>query len=73
MPYIAAFDIGTTAVKGVLVDLEGRSLFSKSLEIPTIAENGHQEQDPRTWMEAFRAISRELTAAVPARRSQASP
>ena len=66
MPYIAAFDIGTTTVKGVLVDLEGHSLFSKSLEIPTIAENGHQEQDPRTWMEAFRAISRELTAAVPA-------
>ena len=42
MPYIAAFDIGTTTVKGVLVDLEGHSLFSKSLEIPTIAENGHQ-------------------------------
>lgn len=66
MPYIAAFDIGTTTVKGVLVDLEGHSLFSKSLEIPTIAENGHQEQDPRTWMEAFQAISRELTIAVPA-------
>ena len=65
MQYIATFDVGTTAVKGVLVDLEGRAALAKSIDIPTFSENGHQEQDPGTWLEAFREISRMLTASVP--------
>lgn len=66
MEYIATFDVGTTAVKGVLVDLEGHAAASQSIDIPTIAENGHQEQDPWVWWEAFKAISRTFTQAVPA-------
>lgn len=64
MRYIAAFDAGTTAVKGVLVDMEGRAAVSKSVDIPTLAENGFQEQDPQTWWEAFQTIFRAFTAAV---------
>lgn len=66
MEYIATFDVGTTAVKGVLVDLEGHAAASQSIGIPTIAENEHQEQDPRVWWEAFQAISCSFMQAVPA-------
>ncbi len=65
MEYIAAFDVGTTAVKGVLVDGAGQAAVSRSIDIPTLAENGLREQDPRVWFEAFRSISRDFTAAVP--------
>lgn len=64
MQYIATFDVGTTAVKGVLVDLEGCAAVSKSIHIPTIAENGHQEQDPKTWLDAFQTISQIFAASV---------
>lgn len=64
MQYIATFDAGTTAVKGVLVDLEGRAAVSQSAGILTLAENGHQEQDPQTWWDAFQTIFRTFIAAV---------
>lgn len=64
MRYIATFDAGTTAVKGVLVDLEGRAALSRSADIPTLAEDGHQEQDPRTWWDAFQTIFQAFTEAV---------
>lgn len=64
MQYIATFDIGTTAVKGVLVDLEGHAVLSKSIDIPTLTENGYQEQAPDTWLKAFQKISLEFTSFV---------
>ncbi len=65
--YIASFDAGTTAVKGVLADLEGHIVFSRSVDIPTLTRGGVQEQEPDAWWEAFWHISREFTAAVPPR------
>lgn len=62
MQYVVTFDIGTTAVKGVLVDLEGHAVYSDSINIPTIAENGQQEQNPEVWLDAFQTISRKFTA-----------
>lgn len=56
--YIAAFDIGTTAVKGVLACEDGTLTSSRSIEIPTIFEGEKKEQDPRVWYEAFCEISR---------------
>lgn len=64
MQYIAAFDAGTTAVKGVLVDLEGRAAAAQSVDIPTLAENGFQEQAPQAWWKAFQTIFRGFTSAV---------
>ena len=64
MQYIATFDVGTTAVKGVLVDLEGRAAASQSINIPTLQKNGHQEQAPDAWLEAFQRISREFTSSM---------
>jgi xylulokinase len=63
--YIATFDVGTTAVKGVLVDEAGRPAAARSFEIPTLFEGEWKEQDPRSWWAAFRKISLEFTEQVP--------
>ena len=60
--YIASFDAGTTAVKGVLADENGTVAAERAVNIPTIFDGGVQEQDPACWWDAFRAISREFTA-----------
>jgi xylulokinase len=64
MPYIATFDVGTTAVKGVLTDLKGRVAAVQSLEIPTLLNGEQKEQDPQSWWDAFLSISRTFTAEV---------
>lgn len=69
--YIAAFDVGTTALKGVLAAPDGTIAAACSRPIPTLFEGSFQEQDPRSWWEAFRAISQELTCQVPAERISA--
>lgn len=56
--YIAAFDIGTTAVKGVLACEDGTLTASRSIDIPTIFEGDRKEQDPLVWYEAFCRISK---------------
>ncbi|MCC8127134.1 MAG: sugar kinase [Clostridiales bacterium] len=62
---IATFDIGTTAVKGVLVEDDGRILESASAEIRTIYDGNHKEQDPDSWYEAFCSLSRQFFAIYP--------
>lgn len=64
--YIAAFDVGTTALKGVLAAPDGTIAAACSRSIPTLFEGGFQEQDPHSWWDTFRAISLELTCQVPA-------
>lgn len=54
---IATFDIGTTAVKGVLVGEDGRALDSASVEIETFYEGEYKEQNPESWFDAFCRIS----------------
>lgn len=63
--YIATFDVGTTAVKGVLVDEAGRPAAARSIAIPTLFEEDRREQEPRSWWDAFREISLEFAVKVP--------
>ena len=67
MRYIATFDIGTTAVKGVLVSTSGQSVANYSVNIPTIFTGEFKEQDPRDWYEAFCVISRKMVTTVDAK------
>ena len=53
MRCIATFDIGTTAVKAVLVDYDGAVLASCSKDIPTLFQGDYKEQDPSVWWESF--------------------
>ena len=65
MDCIAAFDIGTTAVKAALVEESGQVRKQLSREIPTIYEGEFREQDPRVWQKAFAALSEELLRICP--------
>ena len=47
MTYIAAFDAGTTAVKGTLVNEAGEAVLSRSVELSTLCHDGFQEQAPQ--------------------------
>ncbi len=67
MRYIATFDIGTTAVKGVLVSILGKSIANYSVNIPTIFHKEFKEQDPREWYNAFCVISRKMVSTVDAK------
>ena len=53
MNYIATFDVGTTAVKGVLVSETGEVILSQSETIETIFEGDFIEQKPEDWFQAF--------------------
>ena len=62
MKFVVTFDIGTTAVKGVLVSSEGKIVYSKSKEITTIFDKNFKEQNPDDWYNSFCEISREMLA-----------
>lgn len=65
MTYVAAFDAGTTAVKGTLVSETGEAVLTRSVELSVICRDGFQEQAPQDWWTAFCDISRQFTQAVP--------
>ncbi len=60
MRYIATFDIGTTAVKGVLVSENGEPVYSDSQDIETIFNGDMKEQNPDDWYDAFIKISQSM-------------
>ena len=59
---IATYDIGTTAVKGVLINEKGEVLSSVSKTISTIFDNEKKEQRPQDWFDAFCGISKGFAA-----------
>ncbi len=67
MFYIATYDIGTTAVKGVLVREDGKIEAVESIEINTFYEEEYKEQDPQEWFEAFCRIGKIFSGKVKAR------
>lgn len=59
--HVATFDAGTTAVKGALVDGDGRIVAQASSDpIPLHAERDVREQDPEDWWRGLTAVSRDL-------------
>ncbi|MCA1011892.1 xylulokinase [Halobacillus halophilus] len=57
MTYIAAFDLGTSALKGILLDREGHRANEQSIEIETkYGLNGEVEQQPEQWWQALQTI-----------------
>lgn len=65
MKYIATFDIGTSAVKGVLVSEDGEIILSQSENIQTIYSGSFIEQNPDDWFDAFCRISKIFTKEKP--------
>ncbi|MBO8165070.1 MAG: hypothetical protein H0Z34_15400 [Brevibacillus sp.] len=57
MPYVASFDIGTTAAKGVLVARDGTIHAEVTMTVEThYGEAGQVEQSPEQWWQAVLSI-----------------
>ncbi|WP_342433391.1 FGGY family carbohydrate kinase [Neobacillus sp. FSL H8-0543] len=60
MEYIAAFDLGTTAIKGVLLSREGDIYKEHTVNLhTTYGENNEMEQNPEEWWAGIQAITHE--------------
>ncbi|KAA8824892.1 gluconate kinase [Bifidobacterium reuteri] len=58
--YAVAFDAGTTALKGALVDRQGRIVASASNELDLIINGDYREQSPDQWWQAFCTVSKHM-------------
>lgn len=69
--YLLAHDLGTSACKGALTDLEGRVLAAAERRYPVhYSPEGAAEQDPEDWWEAIVETTRKLLAASGVRPDQ---
>ena len=67
MPHLLCLDLGTSAAKAALLDLDGTVHRRAEAPYPTRhAADGTAEQDPRDWERAARAVIVELLEAAPA-------
>lgn len=63
--YIIAHDLGTSADKASLVDVNGRILCTHSVGYPVVCRQpGWSEQDPLNWWNAFCNCNRALTVGI---------
>ena len=65
MKYTAVFDFGTTAVKGALIAEDGQMFTKQSVNLKLLLKDGYIEQDPQSWVEAFKSISNTFFKQVP--------
>ena len=64
---LLGIDVGTTAVKAVLISMDGRILATANEEYPTHhVASGWVEQDPEDWWQAVVCVLRKLVGVVPA-------
>ncbi|MGJ9384966.1 xylulokinase [Salipaludibacillus sp. CF4.18] len=62
MSYVIGIDLGTSAVKALLVNKEGTVVKETSKEYPLIQEkSGYSEQDPEKWVKQTIAAIKDLT------------
>lgn len=66
MSYVLGLDLGTSSIKGLLMDKEGKIIAIEAQEYPLInPKAGFSEQDPAVWFEGAKAVIKRLTASVP--------
>ena len=64
---VMGFDVGTTAVKGMVFNLNGEELFSRRLTYPTyFPRSGWVEQDPNSWLRCITTIVHEAVKHIDA-------
>lgn len=59
---VASIDIGTTAIKGVLVGRDGVLRHERTIPLTTMHQGGYMEQDPESWWTAFVQMCRDWDA-----------
>ncbi|MEK3888789.1 xylulokinase [Bacillus sp. FSL K6-3431] len=58
MQCVAAFDLGTTAIKGCLLTREGQNIAEHTINLNTnFGENGELEQNPEEWWKVIQIIT----------------
>lgn len=63
MKYVMGVDLGTSAVKVILMDQAGKVCLEASKSYPLIQEkSGYSEQDPNEWVEKTTAALKELVS-----------
>lgn len=66
MPYVLGIDLGTSSLKGLLVDQEGSVVAQASSDYGLIhLQPGFSEQQPEDWITACHHVLEELVATVP--------
>ena len=64
MALIAVFDLGTTALKCVVLNEKQEITFSGKVNIETIRRDGFIEQDPNTWWNSFLSLCSHFDASA---------
>ena len=65
MDYYIGLDLGTSSLKGLLVDENGKIIKEKSINYPVYyPENGWSEQKPEDWLNATKEILEVLSSGI---------
>lgn len=65
MSYVLGLDLGTSSLKGLLVDRNGTVIGSASADYPLIHEmSGYSEQQPSEWIKACEKVFEQLSSSV---------
>lgn len=66
MNYVIGIDLGTSAVKALLMDQNGKIVTEAAASYPLIQEKaGYSEQDPEQWVIQTKQVVRELVEKLP--------
>ncbi|SKA09658.1 xylulokinase [Pilibacter termitis] len=66
MSYVLGLDLGTSSLKGLLVDKSGKVILSKSADYPLESiKAGYSEQDPQHWVEAAWKVLKAMIQELP--------
>lgn len=62
MSYVLGLDLGTSSLKGLLVDKSGKVIASASADYPLIhLKSGYSEQNPQEWLDACVKVFEQLS------------
>lgn len=65
MGYVLGLDLGTSSLKGLLVNRQGKIVKTATEDYPLIQlKSGFSEQDPALWVEAANKVIKELSNTV---------
>lgn len=66
MAYVLGLDLGTSSLKGLLVNEKGEIVYSASEDYPLLhPKPGYSEQDPHEWYRAAKVVLEKIVSKVP--------
>jgi xylulokinase len=66
MKYVLGIDLGTSSMKGLLADKDGKIIEQASYEYPVInPQPGFSEQDPAVWFKAVKDVMAQIISKAP--------